>query len=219
MTGGSRALPLHRRRVVARLRPGLRVLLPLGFSPRCRWRPRPVEAVVAELAALSSRVDLRRKKLYFLDLSFSHDRQHANRPLRRAGARRNRRGEVDLHGHGTRRGDGGRLLAAGFSHVYVRRRVRLPAVHRPLRQDAQQGERAPLLHHDQAPGPGPAGRPRAHGAGRDGSSPSRRPGSCARPSTGSPRSTPATGRGPPSSSTCSSSSRARGPPRRWPETA
>ena len=90
-----------------------------GFSPRCRWRPRPVEAVVAELAALSSRVDLRRKKLYFLDLSFSHDRQHAIDlcdALVRAGIDGEKWTCTDM---GLDEEMVGRLLAAGFSHVYV----------------------------------------------------------------------------------------------------
>jgi len=46
-----------------------------GYRPRCRFRPRPIEAVVAELQAIGRRVSLDQKKIYFLDLNFSRDRQ------------------------------------------------------------------------------------------------------------------------------------------------
>ncbi len=90
-----------------------------GYTPRCRFRPRPIEAVVAELQAIGRRVPLEQKKIYFLDLNFSRDRQRMIElcdALIAAGLTQDKWVCCDLNLDSEAVT---RLRRAGFSHIYV----------------------------------------------------------------------------------------------------
>jgi len=90
-----------------------------GYTPRCRFRPRPIEAVVAELQAIGRRVSLEQKKIYFLDLNFSRDRQRMIDlcdALIAAGLTQDKWVCCDLN---LDTEAVTRLRRAGFSHIYV----------------------------------------------------------------------------------------------------
>lgn len=90
-----------------------------GYAPGCRFRPRPIDAVVAELQAIGRRVSLERKKIYFLDLNFSRDRRRMLElcdALIAAGLTQDKWVccDLNLDAESVKR-----LRCAGFSHIYV----------------------------------------------------------------------------------------------------